>query len=209
MELHSSRQLPVARDVAWIALNDPGILRRCIPGCESLERIDDTTWSIVIAASPGPVGGRWTGRITLSDVIAPTSYTLNFDALGSSAGHTRGRAALTLQSQGSMNTLLTYDLKAEFSGDSAHLDAPPVEGAARKLADEFFTRLTAALAPHYKGNGPVATDGEVAAALGTDTVMPDMSANTSAARGKRVRWWPWAVAALILMLIVLWGNHAS
>jgi len=205
MELQSSRQLPVARDIAWIALNDPGILRGCIPGCESLERIDDTTWTIVVAASLGPVGGRWTGRITLSDVIAPTSYTLNFDGLGSSAGHTRGRAAVTLQSQGPMNTLLTYDLKAQFGGEYAHLDAPQVDGAARKLADEFFTRLTAAVAPHHKLNDPVATDGEVAAALATHAATRE----TSTARGKLARWWPWALAALILILIVMWGNYAS
>lgn len=205
MELQNSRQLPVARDVAWIALNDPGVLRGCIPGCESLERVDDTTWTIVVAASLGPVGGRWTGRITLSDVIAPTSYTLNFDGLGSSAGHTRGKAAVTLQSQGPMNTLLTYDLKAQFSGESAHLDAPQVDSAARTLADEFFRRLTAAIAPHHTLNDPVATDGEVAAVLATHARTRD----TSSARSKIARWWPWAVAVVILVLIVLWGNHAS
>lgn len=53
MELQNRRQLPMARDVAWIALNDPGVLRQCIPGCESLDRLDDTTWSIVMSASAG------------------------------------------------------------------------------------------------------------------------------------------------------------
>ncbi|VVE88731.1 CoxG family protein [Pandoraea bronchicola] len=205
MELQNSRQLPVARDVAWIALNDPGVLSGCIPGCESLERIDDTTWTIVIAASLGPVSGRWTGRITLSDVVAPISYTLNFDGLGSSAGHTRGKAAVTLQSQGPMNTLLTYHLKAQFGVESAHLDTPPVESEARKLADEFFRRLTAAIAPHHQLNDPVAADAEVAAALASQAGMSDMSS----ARRKMARWWPWAAAVLVLILIVLWGNHAG
>lgn len=205
MELQNSRRLPVARDVVWIALNDPGVLRGCIPGCESIERIDDTTWTIVVAASLGPVSGRWNGRITLSDVVAPSAYTLNFDGLGSSAGHTLGKAAVTLQSQGPMNTLLTYDLKAQFGGEYAHLDSPQIEGAARKLADEFFTRLTAAIAPHHKLDEAVAPDSTAATALAPHGATRD----TAAARSKIARWWPWAVAAVVLILIVLWGNHAS
>lgn len=208
MELQNSQQLPVARDVVWIALNDPGVLRGCIPGCESIERIDDKTWTIVVAAALGPVAGRWTGRITLTDVIAPTSYTLNFDGLGSSAGLTRGRAAVALHPQGPMNTLLTYDLKAQFGGEFAQHDAPQVDDAARKLADEFFRRLTAALSPHRKLNDPVApiaADGEVAAALATDAATRDMPSP----RGKMARWWPWVVALLVLIFIVMWGNHAG
>ncbi|MCI3205620.1 MULTISPECIES: carbon monoxide dehydrogenase subunit G [Pandoraea] len=205
MELRNSRQLPVARDVAWIALNDPGVLQGCIPGCESIERIDDTTWTIVVAATLGPVGGRWTGRIKLTDVVVPTSYTLNFDGLGSSAGLTHGRAVVTLQPQGPMNTLITYDLKAQFGGEFAGLDTPQVDGAASKLADTFFRRLTTAIAPHHKLNDPVAADGEVAAALATDAAMRDMPST----RGKMARWWPWAAALLILIFIVMWGNHAG
>ncbi|ANI21773.2 hypothetical protein AB870_26040 [Pandoraea faecigallinarum] len=205
MELQSSRQLPVSRDVAWIALNDPGVLQGCIPGCESIERIDDTTWTIVVAATLGPVGGRWSGRIKLTDVVAPTAYTLTFDGLGSSAGLTRGRAVVTLHSQGPMTTLLTYDLQAKFGGEYAGLDTPQMDGAARELADEFFRRLSLAIAPHHRLNDPVAADGEVAAALATDAAMRDMPS----ARGKMARWWPWAVALLVLIFIVLWGNHAS
>lgn len=205
MELQDSRRLPAARDVVWIALNDPGVLRGCIPGCESIERLDDTTWTVVIAATLGPVSGRWNGRITLSDVFPPASYTLNFDGLGSSAGLTRGKGVVTLHSQGPMNTLLTYDLKVQLGGEHTPLDAPQIDAAARKLADQFFTRLIAAIAPHHKLNDPVAADGEVAAALATDAAMRD----APNARGKGVRWWPWALALLVLILIVMWGNHAS
>ncbi|VVD81921.1 CoxG family protein [Pandoraea anhela] len=214
MELRNSRQLPVARDIAWIALGDPGVLQGCIPGCESIERIDDTTWTIVVAATLGPVGGRWTGRIRLTDVVAPTSYTLHFDGLGSSAGLTRGRAVVTLQPQGPMNTLLTYDLKAQFGGEFAGLDTPQVDGAAGKLADEFFRRLTAAIAPHHKLNDPVpastadtadTADGEAATALAADGTMRDMPST----RAGMTRWWPWAVALIVLIFIVMWGNHAG
>lgn len=205
MELRNSRRLPVARDVAWIALNDPGVLRQCIPGCESIERIDDTTWGIVIAATLGPVGGRWRARITLTDVVPPASYTLNFDGLGSSAGLTRGRASVALLSQGPMNTLLTYDLKARFGGEYADLDSPQADAAANALADTFFTRLVGLIAPNHRIDDPVAADGEVAAALAADAAMRDVPST----RGKLARWWPWVVAALILVFIVLWGNHAS
>jgi carbon monoxide dehydrogenase subunit G len=205
MELRNSRQLPVARDVAWIALNDPGVLRQCIPGCQSIERVDDTTWDVVIVATLGPMGGRWSGRITLTDVEPPTSYILNFDGLGSSAGLTRGRASVALLSQGPMSTLLTYDLKARFGGEYARLDSPQADAAANALADTFFTRLIGLVAPHHKINDPVAADGEVAAALAADAAMRDVPS----ARGKFARWWPWVVAVLILIFIVMWGNHAS
>ncbi|WP_157211326.1 CoxG family protein, partial [Pandoraea sp. B-6] len=165
MELHDRRQLPVARDLAWIALNDPGILQGCIPGCESIERLDDTTWTIVVSVASGPLGGRWSGRITVTDVTAPTSYTLNVDALGSAAGHTRGKATITLQAQGPMHTLLTYDLTTHLGAESAHLDTPQAQVAARKLVDECLARLTAAIAPHAATYPPTAADGEVAAAL--------------------------------------------
>lgn len=104
-----------------------------------------------------------------------------------------------------MNTLLTYDLTAQFGGEFAGLDAPQVDGAARKLADEFFRRLTNAIAPHHRLNDPVAADGEVAAALATDAAMRDMPST----RGKMARWWPWAVAVLILVFIAMWGGYVS
>ncbi|VVE38619.1 carbon monoxide dehydrogenase [Pandoraea eparura] len=205
MELHDRRQLPVARDLAWIALNDPGILRGCIPGCESIERIDDTTWTIVVGVASGPLVGRWTGRITMTDVMAPTSYTLNFDGLGSAAGHTEGKATVTLQAHGPIHTLLTYDLTARVGAESAHLDTPQAEAAAHKLVDECLARLTAAIAPHVATYPPIAADGEVAAALATDAALRD----TPATPGLLARWWPWIVAALILIVVLLWGSHAS
>lgn len=205
MELKDSRQLPAARDVVWIALNDPGVLRGCIPGCESIERIDDTTWTVVVGATLGPVSGRWTGRVAVSDVIAPSTYTLTFDGLGSSAGHTQGKAVVTLQSQGPMNTLLKYDLKARIGGEHTTLDAPQIETAARKLADEFFTRLIAAIAPHHALNDRVAADSDVAAALANASATRDAPST----RGRFARWWPWGLALLVLIFIVMWGNHAS
>lgn len=210
MELQNRRQLPMARDVAWIALNDPGVLRQCIPGCESLDRIDDTTWSIVLAASAGPVKGRFTGRMTLTDVIAPTSYTLHFDGLGPTAGFGRGTAAITLQPQGPMTTVLTYDAHAQIGGELAHLDSSLIDDAARRFADEFLTRFIAVVAPHHAVGEPVAADGEVAAAMAAGRATREApGANNAAGRSGLARWWPWAVAAVILILIVMWGNHAS
>ncbi|VVE32331.1 CoxG family protein [Pandoraea terrigena] len=205
MELHDRRQLPVARDLAWIALNDPGILRGCIPGCESIERIDDSTWTIVVLAAPGPLAGRWSGRITVTDVMAPSSYTLNFDGLGSAAGHTRGKATVTLQAQGPMHTLLTYDLTAHLGAESAHLDTPQAQAAAHALVDECLARLTVAVAPHVATYPPIAADGDVAGALAADAALRDMPVT----RGKLARWWPWVVVALMLIVVFLWGGHAS
>lgn len=207
MELQNSRLLPVSQDMAWMALNDPGVLRQCIPGCESLDRIDDRTWSVAMVAAVGPFKARFTGKLWLSDIIAPTSYTLHFDGQSGNVGAGRGKVTVTLLTQGPVQTTLAYDAKAQLTGELTHLGAPLLESAARKLADDFFTRFTAVVSPNGVGGSaePVAADGEVAAALAADAVARNMPGPQTGL----MRWWPWALAAVIAGLIVLWAKHVG
>ena len=92
MELTSSRAVPASVETTWAALNDPETLKGCIPGCESIERVSDTELKVAMTARVGPVSAKFSGRIILSDVVAPTSYKMSFEGQGGAAGFARGEA---------------------------------------------------------------------------------------------------------------------
>ena len=82
MEMKGEQLLPVPQQQAWDALNDPAILRRCIPGCESVERVSETEFQLAMTTAIGPVKGKFKGKLTLADVDAPRAYTLQFEGQG-------------------------------------------------------------------------------------------------------------------------------
>src|SRR5258707_13577127 len=90
MEMSSSRVVPASVDATWRALNDPEVLKACIAGCESIERTADNEYSVAMTARVGPVSAKFSGRIVLSDIVAPTSYTITFDGQGGPAGFSNG-----------------------------------------------------------------------------------------------------------------------
>ena len=146
MDLNNSKLLPVDRETAWKALNDPEALKAAIPGCESIERTGEDQYSVAITAAIGPVKAKFKGRLTLSDVVAPESYTLHFDGQGGPAGFGKGTARVTLTDE-SGGTRLTYAVNAQVGGKIAQVGQRLIDGAARKMADDFFARFSAALGP--------------------------------------------------------------
>jgi uncharacterized protein len=146
MDLVGERRLPVDRDTAWRALNDPERLRAAIPGCEAMERTGDNQYRVEITASLGPVRAKFRGRLTLEDVVPPESYTLRFEGEGGAAGFAKGNARVTLAQEGSA-TLLTYAAAAQVGGRLAQIGSRLVDSAALKLADDFFAAFERQLAP--------------------------------------------------------------
>ena len=137
MELKGQRHLAASRAATWQALNDPDMLRACIPGCESIERSADNEYRVVVAAALGPVKARFQGRILLEDVVAPESYTLRFEGQGGAAGFAKGAARVTLIEEGS-GTVLGYTVDAQVGGRLAQVGNRLIDSAALKLADDFF-----------------------------------------------------------------------
>jgi uncharacterized protein len=131
----------------WAALNDPAVLKSCIPGCEVLERVSDTELRAVIATRIGPVQARFNGRVQLADIVAPTRYTLRFEGQGGAAGFASGEARVSLAATGESATTLTYTATARVGGKIAQLGSRLVDGAAAKLAEDFFTCFAERLAP--------------------------------------------------------------
>jgi carbon monoxide dehydrogenase subunit G len=141
MELTNTRIVPAPPAAVWAALNDPAILKECLPGCESLERAGDNAFQAVMATRVGPVSARFTGRVTMSDIDPPNAYTLRFEGQGGAAGFARGEARITLAPDGERHTSLHYAAKAQVGGKLAQIGSRLVDGAAAKMTDDFFTRF--------------------------------------------------------------------
>jgi carbon monoxide dehydrogenase subunit G len=152
MELKGERHLAVDRAATWRALNDPAVLRACIPGCESIERSGDDEFQVAVVAALGPVKARFQGRIRLEDVVEPLSYTLRFEGQGGAAGFAKGAARVALEDEGP-GTLLGYSVDAQVGGRLAQVGNRLIEPAALKLADDFF----AAFEAQVGGAGAAAT----------------------------------------------------
>jgi carbon monoxide dehydrogenase subunit G len=141
MELTNTRIVPAPPSAVWAALNDPAILKECLPGCESLERAGENAFQAVMATRVGPVSARFTGRVTMSDIDPPNAYTLHFEGQGGAAGFARGEARITLAPDGDRQTSLHYAAKAQVGGKLAQIGSRLVDGAAAKMTDDFFTRF--------------------------------------------------------------------
>jgi len=137
MELSGEYLLSASRDKVWAALNDPDILRRSLPGCETLEKIGDSEFRAVSMAKVGPVKARFEGRLMLTQADPPRSYTIEGEGKGGAAGFARGRAFVELMAEGAA-TRLTYRVEANVGGKLAQIGQRLVDGAARKLSDDFF-----------------------------------------------------------------------
>jgi carbon monoxide dehydrogenase subunit G len=140
MEMKGSRTVPADIDTTWRALNDPEVLKACIAGCESVERVSDNEYRLTMTARVGPVSARFTGRIVLADIVAPTSYTLSFEGQGGAAGFAKGEARVTLTAN-EPGTRIDYQVKSQVGGKLAQIGSRLVDGAAAKVADDFFARF--------------------------------------------------------------------
>lgn len=145
MELTHTRHLPAERETVWNALTDPDRLRAAIPGCESIEKLGENDYLVTLTASVGPVRAKFRGRLQLADVVAPQSYTLNFEGQGGPAGFAKGTARIKLAPEDG-GTRLDYTVNAQVGGKLAQAGQRLIDAAAGKLADDFFTAFSSSLA---------------------------------------------------------------
>ena len=146
MDIQGEHRLGATRDAVWRALNDPAVLRECIPGCQKLEQISPTLIEATIAAQLGPVKAPFSTRIELRDLDPPRAYTLVGEGKSAAAGFGRGEARVTLE-EGGDTTTLRYVAQLKLGGRLAQVGARLLEGATRQLADQFFTRFAERFGP--------------------------------------------------------------
>ena len=142
MEMQGSRALAITRQQAWDALNDPAVLKVCIPGCDKLEPTGENQYAVGVAVKIGPVAARFAGKFSLTDVVPPDSYTIGFDGQGGAAGFGKGTSKVKLTPQeAGPGCVLDYTVQAQVGGKIAQLGQRLIDGVARSMAEDFFKRF--------------------------------------------------------------------
>jgi hypothetical protein len=144
MTMAGEQLLAAPRQVVWEKLNDAEVLKACIPGCESLDRISDTEFQAVATNKIGPVKARFKGKVRLTDLDPPNGYKISGEGDGGIAGFAKGGATVTLTDKDG-GTLLSYNVEAQIGGKLAQLGQRLINGVAKKLADDFFAKFAAAV----------------------------------------------------------------
>jgi uncharacterized protein len=140
MHMSAEQRVAAPRERVWNALNDLEILRRSIPGCESLDRLTENELAAAVSVTVGAVKARFTGKITLSDIDRPNRYRISGEGSSGAAGFAKGGATVTLHPDGD-GTLLHYEVEATAGGKLAEIGPRLVDAAARKMADDFFLKF--------------------------------------------------------------------
>jgi uncharacterized protein len=140
VELSGEQHINASRHQVWEALNNPDILKACIPGCESLEAHGENGFEATVTAKVGPVKARFTGNVELSNINAPESYTISGEGKGGAAGMVKGGADVLLEEDGD-GTLLKYTVKANVAGKLASIGSRLIKSTAQKYADDFFSQF--------------------------------------------------------------------
>jgi len=147
MELTGEVEIPASREVVWQKLNDPAVLRQCIPGCENLEGTAEEGYVATVTTRIGPVKATFRGRVVLENLDPPNSYTISGEGQGGIAGFGKGSADVRLEERAG-STLLSYNANAQVGGKLAQLGSRLIDSTARKLAGEFFTRFAELTSKH-------------------------------------------------------------
>jgi carbon monoxide dehydrogenase subunit G len=138
-------QLNASREAVYSKLNDPEVLKACIPGCEQLDKLGDNEFQAVSVMKVGPVKARWKGKVKLTDLDPPNGYKITGEGEGGVAGFAKGGATVALTEKDG-GTLLTYNVEAQIGGKLAQLGQRLIAGAAKKMGDDFFAKFAANVA---------------------------------------------------------------
>lgn len=190
MDMQGARRLAVTQQQAWDALNDPEVLKTCIPGCDKVEATGENQYAIGMAVKIGPVAARFNGKILLADVLPPNSYTLSFEGQGGAAGFGKGTAKVSLAppAEGA-GCELSYTAHAQVGGKIAQVGQRLVDGVARQMADDFFRRFDEEMQRRYPQ------------AYAAEAALPPAAPAPAPAR--RMPVWVWVLFAAVVLLAIL------
>jgi uncharacterized protein len=192
MDMTDSRIINAPRADVWIALNDPNMLKQCIIGCDSLEETEEDTFVAAMSVKVGPVSAKFKGKLQLEDVRPPDCYTLKFEGQGGPAGFANGSATVTLTDESATSTRLTYTANAMIGGKLAQVGSRLVDAAARKIADDFFSKFDALVAVPVVETTTTSNESSAASA--------PVVVTTSAAS---VPTWAWIVGAVVIAVATM------
>lgn len=209
MEMQASRTLAVSQQQAWEALNDPEVLKLCIPGCDKIESTGDNQYAVAMALKIGPVSAKFAGKITLSDIVPPESYHIAFDGSGGVAGFGKGNAQvklvpLAVDGVGQTGCELHYTVHATVGGKIAQLGQRLIDGAAKTMAEDFFKRFDDEMQRRFpRAEVP---QGGASDAVQAEAMTPPGEGD-GAIQGGGIPAWVWGVGAGALVLLAWWFNR--
>ena len=201
MEMEGTRPLAVTQQQAWEALNDPQVLKACIPGCDKIEPSGENQYALGVAVKIGPVSAKFNGKITLSEVQPPESYTLTFDGQGGAAGFGKGVSKVRLTPQADApGCVIDYKVQAQVGGKIAQLGQRLIDGVARSMAEDFFKRFDGEM-QRLHPEAYAAQAAAVEAAAATPGATPAAAVPT----GKSgLPMWMWVLATLLVVASAAW-----
>jgi uncharacterized protein len=189
MDMQGSRQLAITQQQAWDALNDPAVLKACIPGCDKVEPTGENQYAIGMSVKVGPVAAKFAGKIVLTDIVPPKSYSINFEGQGGAAGFGKGNSAVTL-TPNDAGCLLDYTVHASVGGKIAQLGQRLIDGVAKSMAEDFFKRFDQAMQTAYPAAYAVQAEAQAA--------LPAVQSSSKAATSSGIPIWVWfGIAAVI------------
>ena len=174
MELTGEQSIAATCEQVWAGINDVEILMRCIPGCEDIRRISPEETHLRVAVKIGPVRARFAGKLRMSEIREPESFTMSFEGAGGAAGFAKGSSAVTLEPDG-QGTRLRYSVSASVGGKLGQIGGRLIDASAQKMADQFFLEFKRAMSGEAPGGGTTSQEGA------SPTVATKSSATTAQA----------------------------
>jgi len=200
MDITGEYRIPAPREKVWEALNDPEVLTKCIPGCQELNKESDTELTATVKTKVGPVSATFKGKVTLSDINPPESYTITGEGTGGAAGFAKGGAEVSLEEDGGV-TILRYTAKAQVGGKLAQIGSRLIDSTSKKMAGQFFDKFAEEVGGDGEAEAPAA-EATPEAPAPAEPAAPAPAPASSGGISPAV-WIGGLVAVVVILLIVL------
>jgi hypothetical protein len=190
MDMTGEYRIPAPRETVWRALNDPEVLKQCIPGCETLDKKSDTEYSATVTAKVGPVKAKFGGNVTMSDLDPPNGYTISGEGSGGAAGFAKGGAKVSLKEDAGA-TVLSYTVNATVGGKLAQIGSRLIDSTAKKMANDFFAKFAEVV-----GGAPAEAAPAAAPAPAPAEPSPEPKRGLPAA--------VWVIGVIVILALLMW-----
>ncbi|MBI3678446.1 MAG: carbon monoxide dehydrogenase subunit G [Proteobacteria bacterium] len=205
MEFTGRYVIPARPQAVWAGINDPAVLKACVPGCQKMEKTSPTDFEATAKLKIGPVSATFKGKVALLDLVPPHRLTLKGEGQGGVAGFARGEAEVVLTPEGD-GTVLTYTAKANVGGKLAQIGQRLIDGAAKQIADDFFSRFAATVgAPAAPADAQQHDDSHPVPQVAHSAGAPAPGRPTSRREGVAPEIWVVGLIAIVVILIVIFS----
>ena len=207
MNMSGECVIPTSRQAVWEALNDPELLKQCIPGCDEVNKTSDTSFEAKVTAKVGPVRAKFSGTVEMSDIDPPNGYTISGEGSGGAAGFAKGGAKVTLTDDDG-GTKLNYTVDATVGGKLAQIGSRLIDSTAKKMANDFFKKFAELLGD----NETTALAGKIQPTDTGSSPAPTIASKTTPAQTKNqggVSPTIWVTGTIIILLAMVFAFGGS